>query len=311
MINKVKNIVSVLALCSLVLLSCKEEKNDADAYGNFESTDQIVSAESSGKMISFSVEEGQLLTPGQSIGLVDTTQLYLKKMQLNASIKAIKGKLQDIEPQVNLIKKQISVLKKERDRVLALLKEEAATQKQLDDIQGKLDIFDQQILTIKAQNKNANRAVLSQTEPIKAQILQVEDQIKRCEIVNPTNGTVLLKLGKEGEMVSPMKPLYKIADVSSMELRAYVSGEQLPHISLNQDVFIEIDENEDDNKRVTGKISWISDRAEFTPKTIQTKEERVNLVYAFKVKVDNKEGNLKIGMPGEVHFLKGKGEEQE
>ena len=297
-----KKLLPILLYFSFFSIACNNNGEEADAFGNFESQDQMVTSETNGKLLFFNVEEGQLIEKGTIIGLIDTTQLHLKKLQLDASIAAIKGKLQDAGPQLRLIDKKIKVLDKEKQRVLSLLKDEAATQKQLDDIQGQLDILNQQKETLADQTTIANRALLSQIAPLKVQIEQVNDQINRCNIVNPITGTVLLKLAEAGDIVSPVKPLYKIADIAEMQLRAYISGDQLPHISIGQKVFIEIDENKDENKRIPGTISWISDRAEFTPKTIQTKEERVNMVYAFKVQADNAEGKLKIGMPGEVHF---------
>lgn len=294
-----------LSLLGLILFSACNSDNDlADAYGNFESTDQIVYAEMPGKLLYFNIETGKEVNQGENIGLVDTTQLYLKKMQLLASIKAIKGKIQNASPQVDLIKKQITVLEKEKVRIQSLLRDEAATQKQLDDIQGKLDIFHQQIATVEAQTKLANNALLSQISPVKSQIAQVDDQIERCFINNPMEGRVLLKFANIGDIINPAKPLYKIANTKSLDLRAYISGDQLPKIKLGQKVWVEIDSDKENNQGFEGEITWISDKAEFTPKTIQTKEERVNLVYAFKVKVDNKSGSIKIGMPGEVSFNK-------
>lgn len=290
-------------LLSLVLLQACSNNNDlADAYGNFESTDQLVTPEIPGKLLFFDIEEGQYLNKGDTVALIDTVQLHLKKQQLKSSIQAIRGKLQDPSPQIALFEKQIQVLEKERKRVASLVAAEAATQKQLDDIQGQLDVLQQQIITTKDQVKQANDALLSQIPPLKVQIEQLEDQLKRCFVLNPRNGTVLLKLAEPGELVNQGRPLYKIADISTMDLRAYVSGDQLPKVKIGATVDVEIDKDDDTNQRLSGVISWISDKAEFTPKTIQTKEERVNLVYAFKVRVDNTNGLLKIGMPGEVHF---------
>jgi HlyD family secretion protein len=287
----------------IVLFSACSNKNDlADAYGNFESTDQLVTAEIPGKLLYFTVEEGQILNEGDTVALIDTVQLFLKKEQLKSSIRAIRGKLQDPGPQTDLLEKQIQVLDKERKRVESLLAADAATQKQLDDIQGKIDILSQQIVTTQEQVAQANDALLSQIPPLKVQIEQLDDQLDRCFVTNPRKGTVLLKLAEPGELVNPARPLYKIADISTMELRAYVSGAQLPQLKIGKSVDVEIDLDKHTNQRLSGEISWIADRAEFTPKTIQTKEERVNLVYAFKVRVDNREGLLKIGMPGEVRF---------
>lgn len=292
----------LIILATGLLSSCSNNGNQADAYGNFESTDQLVTVEIPGKLLFLNLQEGQTINKGDTIALVDTTQIHLKKLQLKASIQAIRGKLQDVGPQISLLEKQVQVLEKEKKRVVSLLAKEAATQKQLDDLQGKIDVFNQQIQTTIDQNKIANRAILSQIPPLKTQLLQLEDQISRCFVINPTDGTVLLKFVEPGEIVNQARPLYKVANLSSMELRAYISGEQLDNITIGQKVDVEIDKDDDTNQRMEGEVSWISDRAEFTPKTIQTKEERVNLVYAFKVRVNNEAGKFKIGMPGEVHL---------
>jgi HlyD family secretion protein len=299
-----KKISIIILSLSLGFIACKDKNNHGDAYGNFESTDQVVSSEVSGKLLNFDINEGMILQAGETIGLIDTVQLYLQKNQILASIQAIRSKQLNIEPQLTLIQKQIDVVLKEKRRVQELIREEAATQKQLDDIQGQLDILQQQIETQKDQNKIANNSILGQIPPLRAQLAQIDDLIRRSNIVNPIKGTVLIKLADQGNMVSPARPLYKIANLDKMELRAYVSGDQLSQISIGQEVQVQIDNDDQTNESLTGTISWIADRAEFTPKTIQTKEERVNLVYAFKVTMDNPEGKLKIGMPGEVHFPK-------
>lgn len=297
-------------IATLFMLSCQRDEDAADAYGNFESDSQLVNAEMQGKILELNIEEGIVLKKGQKVGQLDTTQLHLNKLQVEASIKAIKAKLQDPGPQIRLIEKKMSVMDKEKARVEALIIGEAGTQKQLDDIQGQLDILQQQIETTRDQTNLANRALLGQIAPLKSQILQIEDQIQRAAIYNPIDGRVLLKLSEVDELASPLKALYKIANTSEMYLRAYVSGEQLPYISLGQKVRVEIDLDKDQNQSLEGEVSWISENAEFTPKTIQTKEERVNLVYAVKVRVENSEGKLKIGMPGELHFIKSPQENQ-
>jgi HlyD family secretion protein len=297
-----KQFLLIITLTLLLFSACSDKGDLADAYGNFESTDQLVTPEMPGKLLFFHIQEGETIEKGDTVALVDTTQLYLKKQQLKASIKAIKGKLQDPGPQIELLQKQIEVMSKELKRVESLLAADAATPKQLDDLQGKIDVLEQQIKTTREQSALANRALLSQIPPIETQILQLNDQIDRCFVINPVDGTVLLKLVEEGEMVAQSRALYKIANLSTMELRAYISGDQLADMAIGQKVIVEIDQDKDSNQQLEGEISWVSDRAEFTPKTIQTKEERVNLVYAIKVKVNNEEGILKIGMPGEVFF---------
>ncbi|MCO6491052.1 MAG: HlyD family efflux transporter periplasmic adaptor subunit [Phaeodactylibacter sp.] len=296
----------LLFLAALLLSSCQENGDTADAYGNFEAREVIVSAEGSGQLLHFSVEEGQELQAGQLIGLIDTTPLHLKKQQLRASIQAVGGKTQEVQPQVDVLQKQKQNLLREEKRLKALVADNAATPKQLDDIQGQIDVVDKQIAAALSQNKDINQGILAEIAPLQAQIDVVEDQIRRCYIHNPIDGTVLLKLAEPNEITATGKPLYTIAKMEELELRAYISGVQLPHLRLGQQVEVLIDEDQENNRSLPGTVSWISDKAEFTPKTIQTKEERVNLVYAFKVKVKN-DGSLKIGMPGEV-VLGNKGE---
>ena len=296
-----------LFLAAFTLTACQENGETADAYGNFEAQEVIVSAEGNGQLLQFDVEEGQELQPGQFIGLIDTTQLHLKRQQLLASIQAITGKTQEVQPQIDVLLEQKQNLAREEKRLKALVADNAATPKQLDDIQGQIEVVDKQIEAARSQNKDLNKSILAEIAPLQAQINLVSDQIRRCYISNPIEGTVLLKLAEPHEIVATGKPLYTIAGIDELELRAYISGEQLPHIQIGQQVEVQIDRDKETNRSLTGAISWISDKAEFTPKTIQTKEERVNLVYAFKVKVKN-DGSLKIGMPGEV-VLPGKEEE--
>lgn len=296
----------LLLLAALLLSSCQENGDTADAYGNFEAREVIVSAEGSGQLLRFSVEEGQELQAGQLIGLIDTTPLHLKRRQLRASIQAVGGKTQEVQPQVDVLQEQKQNLLREEKRLKALVADNAATPKQLDDIQGQIEVVDKQIAAALSQNKDINQGILAEIAPLQAQIDVVEDQIRRCYIHNPIDGTVLLKLAEPNEITATGKPLYTIAKMDELELRAYISGDQLPGLRLGQQVEVLIDEDQESNRSLPGTVSWISDKAEFTPKTIQTKEERVNLVYAFKVKVKN-DGSLKIGMPGEV-ALGNKGE---
>lgn len=290
-------LLSLLVFC----FSCEEQTDLADAYGNFEAQELVISAEANGKLIRFDLEEGQEMKQGQTIGFIDTTQLQLKKEQLLASIKTIGGKQQNIEPQIEVYEEQKKNLIREKDRVEALLKDKAATPKQLDDIMGQIEVVNRQIKAARAQSQTFNQGLLGETDPLRIQIKQIEDQIRKSYITNPINGTVLLKLAEASEFVNMGKPLYKIAELSEMDLRIFVSGVQLPKIKLGQEVKVYIDEDETTNRQLSGEITWISDKAEFTPKIVQTKEERVNLVYAVKVTVKN-DGALKIGMPGEVRF---------
>ena len=293
----------ILLLAAFTLTACQEANDVADAYGNFEAREVIVSAEGNGQLLYFDVDEGKDLTAGQQVGLIDTTQLHLKRQQLLASIRAVTGKTQEVQPQINVLLEQKQNLKREEKRLQALVADNAATPKQLDDIQGQIEVVDKQIAATLSQNKNLNQGILAEIAPLQAQIEVVEDQIRKCYVVNPIDGAVLLKLAEPYEMAAMGKPLYTIAKMGELELRAYISGEQLPHIKIGQQVEVLIDADKETNRSLPGTVSWISGKAEFTPKTIQTKEERVNLVYAFKVKVKN-DGSLKIGMPGEVVLAK-------
>lgn len=294
-----KIIIYLLALLSLA--ACQDNEATSDAYGKFEAREVIISAEASGKLIQFDVEEGQQLKAGELVGLIDTTLLHLQREQLRAKIRAVTGKTQDAEPQVRVLQERRQNLLREERRLKALIADKAAPAKQLDDLQGQLEVIDKEIDAIRAQSQTANRGILSEIAPIEAQIEVVEEQIRRSYIYNSVSGTVLLQLAEPYEMTAAGKPLYTIAPLEELELRAYVSGAQLPELQIGQEVTVLVDQDAESNRSLSGTISWIADEAEFTPKTVQTKEERVNLVYAFKVKVKN-DGRLKMGMPGEVVF---------
>lgn len=291
-----KNILIIITVL-LFLSGCSNNKQKSDAYGNFEATETIVSSESSGKLNEFNVEEGMLIEAGETVGYIDTNQLYLKKNQLAQQKNTTRTKFKNVSAQVSVLQEQKRVALREKERIERLLKDEAATGKQLDDINGSIDVINRQINSIEMQNTTTNEEL----KGLDVQIAQVVDQLQKSSITNPVKGTIILKLAEQGEIVSFGKPLYKIADISTMELRAYVSGAQLTEIKLGQKVKVLIDDGAKGYKTLEGEISWISSKAEFTPKIVQTKEERVNLVYAFKVRVVN-DGSIKIGMPGEVVF---------
>ena len=281
----------------LILTSCSKNEKRSDAYGNFEAVETIISAEATGKLVDFNIEEGQLLEKDVTVGNIDADQLSLKKQQLEAQKNTIKTKFKNVFSQINVYQEQKRVNQVEKNRVEKLIKEDAAATKQLDDINGSLNVLDKQISAIESQNSTT----MEELKGLDVQIQQIQDQINKSAVINPVKGTVLMKLAEQSEVVNYGKPLYKIADISSMELRVYVSGEQLPEIKIGQIVRVLIDSGKNGFKELSGSVSWISPKAEFTPKIIQTKEERVNLVYAVKVKVAN-DGSLKIGMPGEVIF---------
>lgn len=281
--------------------ACKEETKTSDAYGNFEAVSTIVASEANGRLLFLKVEEGQKLEKGTLVALVDTTNLYLQKLQLQAMLQTLPQKTKDASPDIAVLEDQKRNLLREIDRVEKLVKDKAATPKQLDDLEGELVVVNQRIQAAISQTQIANRGILSEQEPIKAQIATLEENIRKSYVYNPVSGTVLTKLAEPSEVVGFGTPLYKIANLDYLDLRAYASGIQLQDIKIGQKVKVLIDAPEDAFHELSGEITWIAENAEFTPKTIQTKEERVNLVYAFKVRVPN-DGKLKIGMPAEVQF---------
>jgi HlyD family secretion protein len=300
---------------ALLLTSCKGNGSDADASGTFEADEVIVSAESTGRILSFAVEEGMNISKDSVVGTIDAENLSLQKEQVEASIEALGQKTADVGPQVKLLQDQLKVqqskldnLVHEKTRTENLVKADAATQKQLDDLNAQIDIAKnemnvtrQQINVQQSNIGTQNRSILSESKPLAKRAEQLGDQLEKANIINPITGTVLTKYAEQGEVTSAGKALYKIADLSTITLRAYITGTQLSQVKLNQQVKVLIDDGKNKYKELPGTIYWISDKAEFTPKTIQTKDERANLVYAIKIKVKNN-GFLKIGMYGEVKF---------
>jgi HlyD family secretion protein len=287
-----KIIISLLIFGSLTVACNNNEK--ADGYGNFEATEITVSAENNGKLMQFNLEEGQVLKKGDFVGFIDTIPLSLKRDQLLASKAIVYSKSGSVLSQKNVLNAQLKAATINKNRIENLIRENAGTQKQLDDINGEINVIQKQIKSVESQNS----PVIDELESIDVQLKQVEDLIQKSKIINPVNGTVLTKYAEADELASFGKPLYKIADLSIMELRVYVSETQLSNIKIGQEVTVKIDAGES-MKNFKGKITWISSEAEFTPKIIQTKEERVNLVYAVKIDVIN-DGSLKIGMPAEM-----------
>ena len=311
----IKCFKSILISLCVVVVSCNSNNNKSDASGNFEADEVIVSAQQNGQILAFNVNEGDTLSYGKVVGYIDTSNLVLQKAQVQATIQSLREKTTDPEPQIELVKKQLAVqqtqlarLKKDQQRYKNLLEADATTQKQVDDINAQVEETKRQIAVSQQQinlyNSNIatqNRSVLSEKAPLQKSIAQIEDQISKGQIVNPVKGTVLTKYAMQGEMATIGKPLYKIADIDTITLRAYITGSQLPQIKLGQQVKVLIDSGAHSYKEYPGTISWISDKSEFTPKTIQTKDERANLVYAIKIRVKN-DGYLKIGMYAEVKF---------
>jgi HlyD family secretion protein len=311
-----KLIVTLIASAA-VFTACNRNGQKFDASGTFEVDEVIVSAEQTGKILSFNVSEGQAITREQVVGIIDAENLSLQKAQIEASIAALQDKTSNVLPQVKLLQEQLAVqesqlknMLQERTRIENLLKQDAATRKQLDDMnsnievmQRQMDVTRQQINVQKNNTSTANRSVLSEKKPLEKRMEQLNEQIGKAQIINPVGGTVITKYAEAGEVTSAGKALYKIANLDTLTLRAYITGNQLPQIKLNQQVKVMIDSGAKAYREYPGIITWVADKAEFTPKTIQTRDERANLVYAIKVRVKN-DGYLKIGMYGEVMFVK-------
>ncbi len=286
-------IIPLAALITL-LLSCNRNGDKADGYGNFEATEITISSEANGKLLFFKVEEGDVLQKNTVVGVIDTIQLSLQQDQLLASKNTIFSKSKNVLSQREVLMEQLKVAQIDQNRIENLNADKAATQKQLDDINGHIDVLKQQMRSVETQNA----PIVNEVKGIEVQIRQVQDQIEKSIITNPVKGTVLVKYAEPNEVTSFGRPLYKIADMDIMELRVYISETQLANVKVGQEVTVKIDDDKA-MKSYAGTVSWISDTAEFTPKIIQTKEERVNLVYAVKVRVKN-DGSLKIGMPAEM-----------
>lgn len=291
-----KKALTILSISVLVisLTSCNGRGDLADGYGNFEATETTVSAEANGKIQFLDVSEGNLLEKNEVVGIIDTIQLALKRDQLKAVKQTIYSKSTNVLSQRDVLQEELQVAQNDKKRIENMVKENAATQKQWDDIQGKVRILQQQIKSVETQNA----PIINEVKGIEVQIEQIEDQIAKSIIKSPLEGTVLVKYAEPGEVAVFGKPLFKMANLDEMELRVYISETQLPNIKIGQQVTVKIDDV-DSMRSYEGRVSWISASAEFTPKIIQTKEERVNLVYAVKIKVKN-DGSLKIGMPAEM-----------
>ena len=285
----------------LVLGACTSQEEQYDASGIFETTEVIVSAKGTGELQSFQVEEGQAVRQGEVLGWIDTLQLSLKDRQLAASLLATESKRLDEKRQVAHLRQQIENLQREKQRFTALLNAKAATAKQVDDIDYQIKVLQNQLVATQEQINSSNSSLSRQSESIQAQRAQMEDQIRNAMISSPITGTVLTKYAEQGEFAVPGKALFKVADVSQMKLRAYITADQLTQLQIGQAVAVYADRGTTDRKRYAGRVVWIADKAEFTPKTIQTRNERANLVYAVKIAVEN-DGFIKRGMYGEVRF---------
>ena len=284
---------------SSLFSGCTPSKNEYDASGTFETTEVIVSAESSGKILSLNIEEGQILRRNEAVGTIDSLQLYLRKQQLLSSGKAMQSRRPNVEKQIAALKEQISTAKKERNRVENLLKANAANQKQLDDVKSQIAVLERQLDAQKTSLETNNQGITDESTGVALQVEQVEDQLNKCIILSPIDGTILVKYAEVGEIALPGKALFKIANTENLVLRAYLTGDQLTKLKIGQKIKIFADFGASESREYTGQLAWISSKSEFTPKTIQTRDERANLVYAIKINVKN-DGYLKIGQYGNI-----------
>lgn len=290
-----------LALMLPLLSSCNGNKKAFDATGTFESTEVIVSSEANGKIMELNLTEGDRLKAGDVVGYVDSTQLYLRKMQLAAGLRSVDVRKPDIRKQIAALEQQIAVARSEQQRMENLVQAKAGNQKQVDDLVNNIKVLQKQLDAQYSTLDKTTGGANADAEGIQFQIMQLDDQLLKSRITNPVSGTVLVKYAEAGEVTAAGKPLYKIADTDLLYLRAYVTGDQLSQLKLNQPVRVFADFGEKERHEYPGTITWISDKSEFTPKGIQTKDERANLVYAIKIAVKN-DGYLKIGQYGETTF---------
>ncbi|MCW9707735.1 HlyD family secretion protein [Fodinibius salsisoli] len=281
----------------IVVTGCNSEEK-SDAYGQFEAIETTISTEIGGKLLAYNVAEGDRLEKDQTVGLVDTTRLILQKKELEAKVESIRSQIVNINAEVEVRQEELTLAGMNLKRTQAMREDKAATAQQLDNVRSKVETIRKQISALQTQ-KQSIRAEISATQ---ARIEQVQDQLQDTRIINPVAGTVLTSYVEPYELVQQGQPLYQIASLDTLELKVYVSGAQLPSIKIGQAVQVLVDSTAERNQQLSGRVSWIASEAEFTPKMIQTKEERVTQVYAMKVRVPNPNGVLKIGMPGEVNF---------
>ncbi len=298
---KTYSILSGLICTLLILTACNKNKNknNYDASGTFEATEIIISSETSGRIMEFNMQEGDLLHQGQELGYIDTIQLYLSKKQLQANISTLEGRKTNINLQLASLKEQLTNLRSEKQRYENLVQSNAGNQKQVDDLESQINILERQIAAQQNTMQINNQGLDNDSQALTIQIEQIEDQIARSKITSPIDGTVMLKYAEKGETVQPGKALFKIADMQNMYLRAYLTAAQLTQISIGQQISVYADFGETQTREYAGTINWISDKSEFTPKSIQTQDERANLVYAVKIAVPN-DGYLKVGMYGQI-----------
>lgn len=288
-------------LLVLLAASCVEGNKAYDASGVFESTEVTVSAEGNGKILSLDLQEGDRLEAGQIVGCIDTVQLHLSEVQLEASRRAVGSGRLDISRQIAALESQIGKQRQELDRFTKLEKAGASNRKQVEDIQAQIETLERQLAAQKESLNSSNRNVSGQADALEAQIEQIRDRIRKCVITSPVAGTVLAKYSEAGEFAALGRALFKVAEIDNIRLRAYITADQLTSLKLGQQVRVFADQGSSGRKEYAGTLIWISDKAEFTPKTIQTRDERANLVYAVKIAVEN-DGLIKLGMYGDIKF---------
>jgi HlyD family secretion protein len=293
------SVAIMLCLTFLVQTGC--QKNDrSDGYGNFEATEIIVSSEANGKLELLSVEEGRSIAAGSLVAVVDTSQLHYTRSQLQAERKTLLAKRPALGARIGVLLQDRRNMMRDDQRYRRLLGEGAVPEKQLETIQNGISLIDKQIASLETENPG----IAGEISAKEARIAQLDDQIRKCVVRNPVEGVVLTRYAEPGEVTAYGKPLYKIADLRGLFLRVYLSGAQIPQVRIGEEVEVLIDGDMPADRSMKGTVTWISDKAEFTPKIIQTREERVSQVYAVKVRVSNHDGRLKIGMPGEMRLLK-------
>jgi len=292
-----KIVFAPLLFLQLIFSGCDRESG-SDAYGQFEATETTISAEASGKVIHFTVNDGDFLDQNTHVGTIDTVMIHLKREELRHQIESVRARIAGIDSQIRVQQEELNVAMIELNRVKRLREDGAATEEQLDNAQGKVNIIRERINSLETEKTK----VYPEIRSMEAKLSQMNEQVSDSKVVNPVNGTVLTSFVEPFEVVRPGQPLYRIANLDTLTLRVYISGAQLPDVKLGQAVTVIVDKNETENQQMEGTISWIASEAEFTPQMIQTKEERVTQVYAVKVNVPNPEGILKIGMPGEVRL---------
>lgn len=293
--------IVAIVMGGIMLSSCGKDEITYDAAGSFEAVETVISSEATGRILSLSIEEGDELKAGDVIGYVDSIGVNLMKQQMHAQTQAILSNKPDISKQVAIFEQQLQNLENEKARITRLVAAEAATKKMLDEVNYQIDVLKKQIEATNSTLERTTNSITMQTTPINVQIKQIQNQLSKYTLINPIDGVVLTKYAEVNEVTTVGKPLYKIANLSEMKLKAYVSANQLSEMKLGQQVKVRIYNGEESYKEYSGVIEKIANQAEFTPKTIQTKNERQNLVYAIKINVKN-DGYLKIGMYGEVYF---------